>query len=563
MGFQVRDSDIESDDSSSSKTRVSSPSGITPKRMSPNERTPLITTKALPSADEDVSATKARRNHAAHKIVFLLVAILVLATSGDQISEAPLTRIYESIICYRYYETADPSKIRLGRDTVGPGAIGGVDELYCKVNGVQSQLSTIRGTQQFLDGIPSLVLAFPLGWAADRFGRKPMLLIGIISFVFRACWMQFICWFWQAFDIRWTWASSLHGLVSGSSACISALFFVLISDVVAQEERSSVFLRVGASNMISNFTMPPLAALLMRYNPWIPALLGTFLTTMSLFLVALLPETLDWRHPHSTPSSSHPPSPTSESGLPPPPDPSPVNTIASLNYPVRLFHGLKSATQVLWTDWRIPALISTYLLHMLLGVLAIQTLLLYISKRYLYTLSQATLVLTTRSLINFVFLFLLLPAVAKLLTVRYGLSAQRKDLYLARGSLVLTAVGWTMIGLAPTVPAVFVAIIISSLGYGWPLLLRSFLASLVPTHYLARVFSIISVVDSVGLMVGAPLMAGLFNKGLDIGGMGIGLPFYMLGAACAVTTAVVFVVGLRKGEERGSESDEEEDDALR
>ncbi|OQO13020.1 hypothetical protein B0A48_02484 [Cryoendolithus antarcticus] len=561
MGFHVRDSDIESDDSSSSKTRVSSSSDMTPKRISPSERTPLITTKPLLLAD-DTTATKAQRNHAAHKIVLLLVAILILATSGDQISEAPLTRIYESIICYRYYETADPSKIRMGRDTVGPGAIGGVDELYCKVNGVQSQLSTIRGTQQFLDGIPSLVLAFPLGWAADRFGRKPMLLIGIISFVFRACWMQFICWFWQAFDIRWTWASSVHGLVSGSSACISALFFVLISDVVAQEERSSVFLRVGASNMISNFTMPPLAALLMRYNPWIPALLGTFLTTTSLFLVALLPETLDWRHPHSTPSSSHPPSPTAEM-LPPPPDPSPVNAIASLNYPVRLFHGLKSATQVLWTDWRIPALISTYLLHMLLGVLAIQTLLLYISKRYLYTLSQATLVITTKSLVNFVFLFLLLPFVAKLLTTRYGLSAQRKDLYMSRGSLILTAIGWTMIGLAPTVPAVMVAIVISSLGYGWPLLLRSFLASLVPTHYLARVYSIISVMDSVGLMLGAPFMAALFNKGLDIGGMGIGLPFFVLGAACAVTTSVVFVVGLKKGEEAGSQSDEEEDDALR
>lgn len=99
-------------------------------------------------------------------------------------------RIFESVICYRYYEKADPSKIVLGRDVVGPGAIGGVPELYCKAEQVQSELAMLRGWQQFFDGIPSLILAMPCGWAADRFGRKPLVMAGLIAFVLKATWRQ-------------------------------------------------------------------------------------------------------------------------------------------------------------------------------------------------------------------------------------------------------------------------------------------------------------------------------------------------------------------------------------
>ena len=106
--------------------------------------------------------------------------------------DSPQTRIIESVICYRYYEKVDPSKLLVGREGVGPGAIGGVAEMDCKADTVQSELAMLRGWQMLFDGFPGLVLAIPLGWAADRFGRKPFVLAGMMAFVLRASWIQLV-----------------------------------------------------------------------------------------------------------------------------------------------------------------------------------------------------------------------------------------------------------------------------------------------------------------------------------------------------------------------------------
>lgn len=127
-------------------------------------------------------------------LVIILTLVLGLLATGDQLMESPQTRIIESVICYRYYERVDPSRIQVGRDLVGPGAIGGVAEMWCKADGVQEQLAALRGYQQLFDGFPSLLLAVPFGWAADRYGRKPFLLVGLVSFVFRAAWIQLVTW---------------------------------------------------------------------------------------------------------------------------------------------------------------------------------------------------------------------------------------------------------------------------------------------------------------------------------------------------------------------------------
>ena len=126
------------------------------------------------------------------RITLLVMVVVLLVSLGDQWMETPQARIMESVICYRYYEETDPSKLLLGRDRVGPGAIGGVEEMYCKADEVQSELAMLRGRQQLFDGFPGLLLALPFGWAADRFGRKPLLLVGILAFILRASWIQLV-----------------------------------------------------------------------------------------------------------------------------------------------------------------------------------------------------------------------------------------------------------------------------------------------------------------------------------------------------------------------------------
>lgn len=126
--------------------------------------------------------------------------------------------------------------------------------------------------------------------------------------------------------------------------------------------------------------------------------------------------------------------------------------------------------------------------------------------------------------------------------------------------MIIVAVGWTLVGLSPNLPSVVIALAISSLGYGSWLMLRSFLTSLLPKTQIAKVYSIMSIIDTLGIMFGAPFMASLFKQGLALGAFWIGLPFYFLGVAAACFSLMLFLIGLRKGEDESTNVDDDDDE---
>ena len=158
--------DYFGDSDGDSISKANSMASSTTKHREPDERTHL-----LPESSREGSIHEFQRPPqrwlSGKGLIYVLIAVVILSAAGDQIQDSPRTRIFESIICYRYYEEVDPSKIQLGRGAVGPGAIGGVAESFCKVDAVQEQLAMLRGYQQLFDGFPSLILALPFGWAAD------------------------------------------------------------------------------------------------------------------------------------------------------------------------------------------------------------------------------------------------------------------------------------------------------------------------------------------------------------------------------------------------------------
>ncbi len=295
----------------------------------------------------------------------------------------------------------------------------------------------------------------------------------------------------------------------------------------------------------------------MQYSPWIPNLGGLALDVLSIIAYALVPETLNFSiNGAKRPGYSR--TNTAESTvLPPPPDPAPNQQPVSLNTANMWLKNLQGASAFLTDDWRVPALIAPFLIHMLLGIsgtLVIQ----YMSKRYDITFAQATLVATVRSVMVAIVLFLFLPVISEALMQRLNLSAQKKDLYLARASQIFLSIGWFVFGLAPSIPFAAVTLVFASLGTGAPFVLRSFLTSLLKQDQIARAFSVITIVDTVGAMLGAPLLAGLLKKGLKMGGGWIGLPFLFTGLLAAVLSVVLFFVNVRKGEDASPDSEEED-----
>ncbi|RMY76651.1 hypothetical protein D0862_13709 [Hortaea werneckii] len=519
----------ERDDRNNSTLEYTPKSSL--KHHHPTEATPLLSTEN--GTIEDIHSTHLPRRW--QTLAYLLMLVIFLAGAGDSIVESPTTRIFESVICYRYFESADPSKIQLGRAAVGPGAIGGVEERYCKADSVQQQLASLAGYQTLFEGFPSLLLAVPFGWLADRYGRKPVLMLGLFSFLLKLLWIQLVTWFWQAFDIRMTWLSALHALLGGGSTVASSLFFVILSDIVPEDHRASTFLRI-------------------------PSLLGTGLLLLCFLTYGIVPETLNYYKPAERPSSSHPTSSSTEStqhAKPPSPDTHFTHHSTPTKPITRLFHSLHTATAFLTHDHRIPLLILPFIGHSLIAQTS-QLLLQYTSKRYRLTFSQATLLTTILNAVKVLLLFVLLPYASTLAMRYFRLSAQRKDLYLARASQGFVFVGWTLVGLSPNLACVVISLVVAALGQSAYLLIRSFLTSLVPADQIARVYSIVSLVDTVGAMLGSPLLAGLFGRGLALGQGWVGLPFYFLGVVSAAFAVLLFVVGLKKGEE--SDGDREYDD---
>ncbi|KAK3073111.1 hypothetical protein LTR53_005592 [Teratosphaeriaceae sp. CCFEE 6253] len=527
-----------------------------PKYNKPDERTHLLSDSPREGFLHNLPTTPPRWL-TQQRLVYLLMLIVVVVGAGDQIIESPQTRIFESIICYRYYEEADPSKLLAGRGSVGPGAIGGVLESDCKVNVVQEQLAMLRGYQQLLDGFPSLLLALPFGWAADKFGRKPFLALGLVSFALRYAWIQLVCWWWQSFDIRMTWLSTLHGIMSGGSGVVSGMFFVVLSDITSEADRASVFLRVGGSSLLSNLLLPPISAWLMRINPWIPNLIGLLIYVVSLFSLPFVPETLNYRRSPAA-DSSLPPTPSVETAparpsTPKASEPSPPHPLA------RLRGQAASAISFLSQDWRVAVLIVPFIAHMLLGMSS-QLLIQYMSKRYGISFSDATLLLTVYNGVRVALLFVILPYLSTHLLRTLGWSVPVKDLYLTRLSMFFMLAGFVLIAMSPSAWTVAISLAIASLGSGAYLVLRSFIASLVPAHHIARLFSTITLIDTLGSMFGSALLAGLFKRGLVLGGGWIGLPFYFIGLISAAFAAMLFTVRLRPGESGDKLADDAPDE---
>ncbi|KAH8748998.1 hypothetical protein F5883DRAFT_366984, partial [Diaporthe sp. PMI_573] len=90
------------------------------------------------------------------------------------------------------------------------------------------------------------------------------------------------------------------------------------------------------------------------------------------------------------------------------------------------------------------------------------------------------------------------------------------NLFLSRVSIVLLAVGFLGVSLAPNLFFLVSALVVSVLSWGFFSFLKSLTTSLVEIHYMARLNSIIGVFNTIGLIIGSLLLATLFIIGLDL-----------------------------------------------
>ena len=307
----------------------------------------------------------------------------------------------------------------------------------------------------------------------------------------------------------------------------------------------------------------------MEISPWIPLSIGLVLQAVAIPVTMALPETLGFRKPID----------------PTPPTPKRFSTnnekteaerpMTATEPSMRLSNGSISDTvrsvlasfivnsAFLFKDWRILFFGVTYPIRMLaspLGSLLLQ----YVSKRYQWTLARVTYISSFEAGVSMIALLFLFPSLSTYLLKKKGLNVSRKDLMLARIGVSATAIGITLTGFAPTIFVLFIAMGISSVGSGAGSATRALLTSYVQQNEVARLYTALSIVETLGLTAGGPVVAGLFKVGMEnvksgkYGDAWLGLPYLLVGILLGLVAALMWMLRLadvprQKVEEEGLE----------
>ena len=288
-----------------------------------------------------------------------------------------------------------------------------------------------------------------------------------------------------------------------------------------------------AAMLVAEIFGGPISAWLMAISsPWIPYLLGLLCEFVGLAAVLAIPEILPGRLDMD---HSHTAGDTDEGENKP-------RTQALWPFIQLTTKQILRIKQFILGNRNVLAMTAAFF-SATAGQQALKLILQYASKRFSWSMGEASLILSLKGIINLVLLLLILPALSGQLQRR--LSPARKDLLIAQGSAALLVLGFTTMGLA-SYPALFsIGVSVLALGWGFYATLRSLASALVSETQIGLLSTTIGLVQGVGGLIAGPVLAGAFTYGMALGGSWIGLPYFV--AAGLFAAAGLGVCGVALG----------------
>lgn len=356
-----------------------------------------------------------------------------------------------------------------------------------------------------------------------------------------------VIWFQEIFPLRLIWLSPFAAIIGGGSTISLSTIYSIVADVASPAERfvnflyspnntessrASTFLRFSVASNFGNLVAPLIASKFMKEGfLWTPLLIAPIASVLGSCLVLFIPETLQQKI--SPNEIAHPETAKFTSKLKQYARSTSSHLLESLSL-------LKSISLLL--------VLSTFLVHVLSVEVSSQFVVQYISKRFGWSLDQTGYLLSMRAVVNIVVLFFVFPAISNLLVsprFPFRLSASHKDLLLARMALSLLSIG-TLLLATPKFGTFILGLVIYTFGTGYSPHCRSLITTFVDAQHISRLYSLVSITDTIGALAGGPFLAGLFSVGMKWKGAWLGLPYLGAGTASACAATALFFVRLPK-----------------
>ncbi|KAM3447079.1 hypothetical protein MY3296_009074 [Beauveria thailandica] len=443
-----------------------------------------------------------------HIVLLVSFAKFCLVCSGLMLM-VPMFRLVEDAICHGVLDDASP---------------GLLDEMKCKDDGVQARLATFMGWSGLVNSIVTLITTFPFGAMSDRFGRKPIALLaylGLVASFFGTPLMlgpplrQRV----RANPYLLLWGS-LFQVAGGGIPVLLQTLYAMAADVSSQEEKSTNFLYVSLGSATGGLLGPLLAGVLMnKFGPWVPIWIVIGISPSLILLLALVPETLATKTKSSLASSS----------------PSSLHT-----HLARGLADLRASLSMLRNP-SVPLILVTFLFQNARMTAYASTLVQHVSKNYGWTLGQTSILLSPLGVLALVVLGTL-PRLAARLTAASYRTVFAKDLLLTRASTACLVLGAAIQAFSPNIAVFVFGLVVGTLGAADTPLARATVSHHVHPAFTSRLYALIGTAEVLGSFVGAPVLAWLFNVGLENKGLYTGLPYLYIAILSSISLlALVFV----------------------
>ncbi|KAK3937026.1 major facilitator superfamily domain-containing protein [Diplogelasinospora grovesii] len=479
-------------------------------------------------------------------VIRALLGLLVLVNLSWSLYQLPLNRVIERRLCAEYYLSHDPRVI---------GGDGSVPEELCKVDEIQQGLGKLQGGMETAWIVGDFIMTIPLVSLVDLYGRRAVLWLNLIPRIALLFWTFCVGYFHDSLPTNSILVAPLFSVLGGDCVFNSIVYALVASLTDDYVQRATYFGQMNAISSIFAFQLgPALASASMSVLLWLPFWIGIVLLLLAIPTISLLP----WELGPGVDTHYEERDPLLWSS----------RRTAKRNRPLRhkislkrvMFERVYNIREILTTHPRNFALLLCGFLLTSLASSDTKLLPQYISKRYEWRFANVGYLLSGKAVFNFILLTVIIPAILKRLRPKH-LSPDddetpfvgRQPQYVkedaanfkyANVCLVFSVLGATAIGLAGSINLLVPSLLLYALGIALPMFTYSLLKSPAVSPSTddeteTQIFSIVMLVKTVGLLLGAPLMAALWVQGIGVGGAALGLPFFV-SAGCYLLAIVVF-----------------------